>query len=29
MRTQRVEAHADVIRGAVEETPDITLAKFC
>lgn len=27
MRTQRVEAHADVIRGPVEETPDITLGR--
>jgi len=29
MRSQRIEAHADVIHGALEETPDITLAELC
>lgn len=29
MRSQRIEAHADVIHAALEETPDITLAELC
>lgn len=28
MRSQRIEAHADVIHAALEETPDITLAEL-
>lgn len=29
MRSQRIEAHADVIHTALQETPDITLAELC
>lgn len=29
MRSQRIEAHAEVIHAALEETPDITLGELC
>jgi transposase len=29
MRSGRIEAHAEVIHAALEETPDITLAELC
>jgi transposase len=29
MRSRRIEAHAEVIHAALEETPDITLAELC